>query len=380
MAIYRYRGINTKGEIVTGYICGTDSSEARKTIAGYAIDLVSLYRQWGVHVKKKNAELFFTYLGYYLKAGYRLSPALSLVRESFSGSLKNIISSIHARLAEGVLLSEACKDYPMVFSSPVIALMSAGERSGQFVHACHQCAVHISQIHQKKEKFLKAVSYPLLSFFFFLCSFFILVQTLLPNVLALCDDLGYPSSWATHLLQALNQVFSWKFGVLACLIGVITLVYRKWIFFKVAGRVITIHIYTQFFSILALLMKENIPLIEALEIAYDGVHFTSLKPFFESVIQEIKKGKSLSQSVKFIPYFPKSYTHLLQSGDNSGHQTQAIIAMSQLMTQSIDRFYERLTFWISPILMIFIAFCFWVLIEGTFIPLYNSMNGFSYDR
>lgn len=378
MPVYRYRGINAKGDMITGYVCGANASEIRKKVAGYAIDLVSLYRQWGLHIKKKNIELFFIYLGYYLKAGYRLSPALSLVQDSFSGTFKDIVSSLQGRLVEGLLLSEACKEYPMIFSPAMIALMSAGEHSGQFIHACHQCALHVSEFHQKKEKILKAISYPLLSLLFFLCSFVILVQELLPNILSLFADVGQPLSWTTCFLQATTKVFSWKAGIVISAIAVLGGMCRKWLFFKLTGKWVSKHIYAQFFSTISLLMNENISLIEALKIACDCMTHVSLTPYFDQMIQEIREGKTLSQSLEILPHFPTSYIHFIQSGDHSGHQAQAITAVSHMMSQSMNRFYERLTFWISPTLLVFVAVCFWVLIEGTFIPLYSSINGFTY--
>ncbi len=366
--------------MITGYMCGTNVNEMRKKIASYAIELVSLYRQWGVHIKKKNIELFFTYLGYYLKAGHRLSPALSLVQGSFSGTFKDILSSLHARLVEGVLLSEACKDYPMIFTPAMIALLNAGERSGQFVDACHQCALLVSEFHKKKEKIVKALSYPLLSFFFFMCSFVILVQDLLPNMMALLSDLGHPLSWSTRLLQAIIGGFSLNVALLGGGIGVLGGVCRKWLVFKVAGKLISKHVYHQFFSTLSLLMNENIPLIEALKISCECLYHSPLTPFFDHMIQEIRSGKNLSQSLEVLPYFPVQYIHFIQSGDHSGHQSQAIKAVSHMMSQSINRLYERITFWISPALLIFVATCFWILIEGTLIPIYSSINGVSYDN
>ncbi len=366
--------------MITGYMCGTNANEIRKKIASYAIELVSLYRQWGVHIKRKNIELFFIYLGYYLKAGYRLSPALSLVQGSFSGTFKDILSSLHARLVEGFLLSEACKEYPMIFTPAMVTLMSAGEHSGQFVDACHQCALLVSEFHKKKEKIVKAISYPLLSFFFFMCSFVILVQDLLPNMVVLLSDLGHPLSWSTRFLQATIACFSLNIALLGGGIGAVGIFYRKWLVFKVAGRLISKHIYSQFFSTLALLMNEKIPLIEALKIACECIHHVPLSPFFDHMIQEIRNGKNLSQSLEVLPYFPIQYIHFIQSGDHSGHQSQAITAVSHMMSQSINRLYERITFWISPALLIFVAVCFLILIEGTLIPIYSSINGVSYGN
>ena len=376
MALYWYRGLTGQGDLLQGYVAGKNMQEVRHGFAFRQLELLSLRRHRWVRMDSKELSLFFLYLAYALEAGNPLAAALLLVQESFRGFLKDLIGTLLEQLRQGALLSEALESYPELFPPDLVALVNLGERSGQFVHTCHQASQWVNHREQKRTRIFQALSHPLLNFSFFLVAFFFLCKQLLPNVVLFLQEEGHTLPWATKMLLNLLS-FSWK--PVLVLAGMIILCWMcqpmlEPLLFRVVGPLWVRKPYLVFFSSLRLLLQEKNPILPSLEIAVYSVSSPILARAFAALIQDVQEGKTLSQALDRLPYFPDRYRQWMVVGESTGHPIQALVATTQMMAKEMQHWTDRLLFWITPGLTVLIGLCLWFLLEGTFLPLYETIG------
>jgi type II secretory pathway component PulF len=278
-------------------------------------------------------------------------------------------------LTKGYLLSEACQDYNNIFSPPLLALIKAGEKSGQFAHICRQCYIYLSQSQEQRVNIFKTLAYPLLNLGAFCVTLFILGSVILPDVIWTLKESNQEIPTITKFLVFLFQL-SWDYILMG--IGMIGLAFfsisygRELIAFRIFGCfILPIH-YARIFSTLNLLMQEKIPLITSLSIVCKGISHSYLQKIFHIILKEVQEGKKFYQALKKLPYFSSLYLQLIKAGEMTGNQQDSMIVATQLMVFNTRQLIDRLLFWASPLFMSITGILFWLLIEGIFIPLYDK--------
>ncbi len=375
MSLYVYRGLNLNGELLRGYLSGGSSQDIRETLHARQIELLSLRRLWLPRQQPKELDLFFLHLRYALQAGHPLIQAITLVQPSFQGSFGVLIQALIQNVAQGKLLSDACQSYPWVFSGPLIALLHVGEQSGRLAQTCQNAHDYLKKTQKNQQAFRKALAYPVLNFGFFMVALFSLSQGLLPTI----EDISIKSdgtpAWSTALLMHLTQG-SWSWVMYGAMVGLLGFfLYLNPLRIPVLGDWLAKKTYLSLFSGLVLLLKEEIPLVKGLSLMESGLGYCpALRQPLAKMVREIQEGRTLVESMAALPHFSAMYLQFLRAGEGTGQLIPSFDLMVDFIQDDLNRSLERWLFWIAPISLIILGICFWILIDGTMTPLYDSID------
>ena len=86
----------------------------------------------------------------------------TLYEQEQEGELKNILSRIRARLAEGTALARALAEEPQVFSESYVSMVAAGEASGALESILDRLADYLEDQEAVRSRVLTALAYPVL--------------------------------------------------------------------------------------------------------------------------------------------------------------------------------------------------------------------------
>lgn len=375
MPLYVYRGLSLNGELLRGYLSGSSSDDIRQTLHTRQIEPLSLRRLWLPRKQPKELDLFFLHLRYALQAGHPLIQAITLIGPSFQGSFAILIQTLIQNLAQGKLLSEACQSYPWVFSGPLIALLHVGEQSGRLSQTCQNAYDYLKKNQKNQQAFRKTLAYPVLNFCFFIAALFSLSQGLLPTLEEISVRNDAPVSWSTNLLMQLTQGdVSWIIG--GAIIGLIgVLLYLRPLKIPLIGSWLAKKTYWSFFSGLVLLLKEELPLIKALSLMERSLSYRpALRQPLAKLLRGIQEGHTLVESMAALPHFSAMYLQFLKAGEGTGQLIASFDLMVNFIQDDLDRSLDRWLFWIAPISLMVLGLCFWILIDGTMTPLYDSID------
>lgn len=373
MALYVYRGLSMNGDLLRGHISGQSSNEVRQMLHTRQIEPISLRRLWLPRRQPKELILFFLYLRYALQAGHPLIQALAMIQPSFQGSFSLLIYTLREHLTQGKLLSDACLFYPWAFTGPLIALLHVGEQSGRLGQTCQNAHDYLQKSEKNHKNFQRVLAYPLLNFAFFLGAFFSLCHGLLPTV----SDLAPHSalSWSTRCLLSLihGDIYGILCGML--LVGVGVVFWLRPLTVPFLGAWMARKTYWSFFSGLVFLLKEELPLVKALALMDQSVtHRRGLHEPLSKVLREIQEGQTLTQAIAHLPHFSSMYLQFLKAGEGTGQLIGSLELMTDFIQEDMGRTLDRCFFWIAPLSLILIGSCFWILIDGTITPLYETLD------
>jgi type II secretory pathway component PulF len=257
----------------------------------------------------------------------------------------------------------------------LIALLHVGEQSGRLAQTCQNAHEYLKKREKGHKAFQKVLAYPILNFSFFIGALFSLSRGLLPAITDIPSENYAALSWSTRFLLTLTQWnISWiPYG---CAAGaLVLLVCSRPLLFPVLGSWIARKTYWSFFSGLVLLLKEDIPLTKSLALMDQSVRGRSaLREPISKVLREIQEGRTLTQSIAHLPHFSPMYLQFLKAGEGTGQLVGSLDLMTDFIQEDIGRTLDRWFFWITPLSLVLMGICFWILIEGAITPLYESID------
>ena len=148
--------------------------------------------------------LFTEQLAHLLSAGMTLDEALGiLVRRMQQPKLKALSRSLHQGLVDGRSLSQAMHDFPKIFSSLYVNMVSAGEASGALPQILRRLVTHIAGIKSLRDRVQQALLYPAALVVVGIALIIIFMTVMVPQLTKFLKTTGQALPTAT---QALAQV------------------------------------------------------------------------------------------------------------------------------------------------------------------------------
>jgi type IV pilus assembly protein PilC len=172
-------------------------------------------------IKTEERITFAKNLSAMLGAGLTLSRALSVIERQAGGKgLKEIVTTLEARVKKGDAFHEALAEHPKVFSPLFIAMTKAGEESGTLADALKVVARQMDRAFTLQKKIKGAMIYPCIILFAIVVIGILMMIYVVPTLAATFKDLGAKLPQATQTVIAISDFMSSHvFLVFGMLIG-----------------------------------------------------------------------------------------------------------------------------------------------------------------
>ena len=194
---FSYRALDSSGKSVLGRLRAADRIAAQKKLAEKNFTIIFLKRDFfadfsfekSLNIREKANFCFCLFQ--LLKAGVPMHDALSDLSKSrdFSPLLQEIFSEILNAVESGTPLSQALKNFPKSFDSVFVALIAAGEASGELpliLERLHKSLLWQEALAQKRSRLL---IYPaIVSILVGSATLFLMIFLVLPHSLRSSDS------------------------------------------------------------------------------------------------------------------------------------------------------------------------------------------------
>ena len=285
-------------------------------------------------VKTKQKVIFSRQLSTLLNAGLPLVQSLTTVmNQTDSKVLKDVISKVINDVQAGARLSDSMAKHPEIFDNIYISLISAGEESGTLAAALDRIALQQEKDSETLSKVKGAMMYPVIVMVVLSGVMLFMLTTLLPQVETLYSSLkGAQLPLITRMLIGLsNFVSSFWWLVLLVIVGAV-LFLRYWI--KTVGGRATIDGLKMHMPVLGpifmklymarfartgtTLASSGVPMLEMLSTTASGVGNVHVASSIGRAIEDVKGGKTLSESLRGDPSFLDLVPDMIHIGEQSG--------------------------------------------------------------
>lgn len=395
MPKYKYKAKDSDGKISKGIFEAADEMalyQALRADGRYLVSSKDIEEDKLKTKRKIKTSIladFCRQLGTLLKAGVSLVRALNIianeigVRSTDKETYQNLLNSIR----QGIPLSEAMEEQGKTFPVLLVSMMRSAEANGNLDQTSLRMAEHYDKEHRLNGKVRNAMIYPVILSVLLVGVIIFILSYLVPqfqDIFDTMESLPLPTVILLGMSSGIKKYWPFIILVIAVLIFGINLLFRipkvRWkkdqlkLRLPVIGNLLR-KIYTaRFARTLCSLYSSGIPIIQALQIGSSTVGNRYIEDQFERVIDEIRRGESLSASLMQIDGFQKKLSSAILVGEETGSLDEMLDSIADSLEFEAERALERLVTLMEPILIILMAFVIGFVVVAVILPIYESYS------
>jgi len=392
---FAYKAIGTNQKAETGVLSAENAFAARRLLRSKGlhpteVNLItaetagrSLRSLFGS--KKKAITAFTKELATLLKAGIRLTEALSvLIQQINDPQLRNAITDVRDRVVTGESFAEALSEYDAYFDVIYVSMMRVGEVTGTLEDSLTTMANMLEKQRQLEEKMTTAMMYPAVLLTVCLVVVLVIMIWFLPLITNELVKVGQTLPLPTRALMKISDVLTspWVLAVVGALLGL------GWLYRRAVrttrgaalrdrlllalpgfGPLIKQRIISRFSSTLATLLGSGMSMAEALRVVAQVTGNSVMAEAVRQARERILSGSDIATPLRESGVISPSIAHMITVGEKSGELEQMLRMISQNLEAESDVVIERLSKFVEPVIIIAMAFLIGLIAYATMVPI-----------
>jgi type II secretory pathway component PulF len=389
MPYYAWKGIDPLEKEHFGKTFIRNVPELYKYLGNQSIELVIARELKPVRQKPISRALLSQaseHMGSLLEAGLRLDESLDLCAKTVHHKLfRFIILDSSQAVREGINLHDVFEEYVPLIETLFVALIKAGEESGELCKTFKTLEVHYKTQEELARKLRSALLLPMITVLFF-CMIAIGIFTIvIPRFEHLFVMLQKPVPPTTQFLFTISRFFQKRGLLLVSLllalgIGFVvvmkkSLTLKKWWHFSIVhipqiGKITRYYSLTLFLQTLAVLLQGQLHLVKSLSLASQTVTNRYVKEALEKVCHDVESGIPLSKALSLYPLTAaEDVRSLCAMGEASGTLPLMVLKAAQLYQHKTYSALSTVATLIPPLLLVILGSLVALLIFAVYTPL-----------
>lgn len=378
MPVYTYKVKNSEGEIFTGetkveskeVLLDLFNKHGYKPLEITEKNFVNDVTQLKIFRKKvKIADLaqFCRQFAIMLEAGISIAGALDVLRyQTENPTLRECLNDVYNNIQKGISLSNVMRSFPDIFPPILLSMVEAGEVSGQLDKVFVKMAEHFEKEHKHQQKLKGAMTYPIIVLTVAVIVVAVLVLKVIPTFGEALRGMDVDLPALTQTLLNISYFCSsyWYiilFGTVLLIYGIKTMSKTdrgKRILDKVTLKlpivkdVIQTILTARFSRALSTLLSSGVLLIESLQITKRIISNSLIQERMEKAIETLKQGRTLTQSITEMQYFPPLVLSMIKTGEEAGNLDETLQKAADFYEDQTEEKLQRLMTFLEPLIMI----------------------------
>jgi type II secretory pathway component PulF len=334
--------------------------------------------------------LFCEQLAHLLSAGMTLDESLGvLVKRLKQPKLRALSQSLHQSLLDGRSLSQAMKDFPKIFNSLFVNMISAGEASGSLALILRRLTAYLAEVKSLRDRVQQALMYPAFLVVAGIGLVLVFMTTMVPQLTSFFKDTGSKLPAVTKMLIDANDIITgYWWAILGGIIGAVVLFKAAvaspsgklaWHKFKWSVPVFSLipryRFYAQFARTLGTLTSNGVTLLRALELLEDVADNEFVRLRMVEIRAAVVDGATLSGASAPQKVFPEMFVDMMGVGEQTGKFPDTMNLIADVYERELDKQVEVVSALIPPMVMVAIAAVIGVVIYGILVAVFNLTSG-----
>lgn len=342
-------------------------------------------------VKIHQKVIFARNLAAMIKAGLPVSRALKVLhRQSDNPKLKYVIDKVGDKIKKGTELNAALGEFPDVFPGLFVAMVKAGEESGNLGNSLEVVADQLEKSDHLKKKVRGAMIYPAIIVIVMAIIGVLMMVYVMPTLTKTLKSFNVDLPITTQFLITtsdlmVNYKFIFLAGVLAVGVGFYMVLKSKK--GKRAFEFIFLHL-----PIIAPMMKKinsartartfssllssGVEVVKALDITGEVVQNSYYREVIDEAKKDIQRGDSVAKAFKEKEeLYPPLVGEMIEVGEETGQLSEMLMRVATFYEKESARKTENLTSVIEPFLMVFIGAVVGFFAISVISPIYSIAGG-----
>jgi len=343
---------------------------------------------WKRKVRGRYMATFYSQLADLLRSGVPLLRAIDILeRQNSQPVLAEVLREVKAKVADGTSLGEAMALHPRAFNELAVSMVKAGQEGGFLEDVLKRIADFTEHQEDLKSKVIGAMAYPI---FLSLVGFIvlnILVIFVVPMFEPIFEKLEKQNQlpMLTKYLIGISHFMQqrWYFAVGGIVLAVFA--YKRWsgsesgrlrldgwrIRLPVVGGIYLNFALSRFTRILGTLLKNGIPILQALRIAKDSAGNKVLTLAIEQSAENIKGGDSLAAPLAACKHFPRDVVEMIAVGEESNSLDTVLVDIADGLDRRTSRQLDLFVRLLEPVMLLIMAAVTLLVVAALLLPVFK---------
>ena len=406
MAVFQYVLKDTSGDRKEGEIKAATLDTAIQTLTeqdqviitikeedtswdflGPFLDEINLsYERLKNRIPLTNLVFFTRQLATMFSAGLTIERSVQgLAADEKHPRLKKVLNKVVQNVRQGLNLSASFQRHPGVFNNLYIAMIKAGEISGNLDEILDHLATYLENIDDTRRKVRSAMTYPIFMLIFMATMITAMFIWIIPKFSDVYAQLGSKLPKATQTLVSLSEWVSSNFcSILFFSFSIIVSIWmiaktRKGGFFidslilklPVFGSLNKQAILNKFCKTFGILVGAGVPVLESTLLLSKVVDNRVFEEATLDASKDIREGYNISTALRRTEVFPSIMLQLTSTGEETGELGDLLDRASDYYYKQVNVLVDRMTTLIEPLLILAVGVVIAIMVVVTYLPVFH---------
>ena len=317
-------------------------------------------------------------------SGLPLERALaSLSSEAESDLERNLVADLRAEVNSGSTFARALSQHPREFSAIYVAVVGAGEQSGNLGLVLEHLAQDLEEQQVLNAKLLGAALYPAIVSLVALAIVLFLVTYVVPQVASVFAGSKRALPFLTVLMLGISDVVrSYGWLILSALVLAFVaarwalrapeLRYRfdaAWLGLPIIGRLSRSYNAARFASTLAMLAAAGVPILKALQAASDTLNNQAMRRDAQDALVAVREGAPLASALSQKKRFPGLLSMFARLGEQTGQLPVMLQRAAAQLSSEVQRRAMQLATLLEPLLIVLMGLVVMLIVLAVLLPI-----------
>lgn len=392
MIKYTYTAKNKDGELINGQVEADSVSAASKTLTSkgfYPVDIRTSDKtafSFFNRISLKDKAFFTRQLATTIGVGLPISQALKVISDEVTNkALSEIVNHVLRDVEGGTQLSTAFARYPNLFSKADLALVAAGETSGDLDKILKRLATNIEKDSNISRKVVSALFYPLFVLIVVLVLMLLMTFYIMPQMEDIYKSLNSELPFLTRSMIGFSNFLQKGWFLMVLFTAAIVIAAKQFVKTKkgeflfdnlkinipVIGSFMRKYYAGKFSRTMAGLVAAGVSILDSLDITAKAVGNVVYHDILISSISEVKNGVPLSTELKKAIEFPPIVSQMLLVGEQTGEIDTMLENLADYFDEEVDAFVKGIMGVIEPFMIVFMGGIVGVVLVAVMLPIYS---------
>jgi general secretion pathway protein F len=393
--LFKFVVVDPSGKTIKGKLEADSEAQARAQLEqqdGVVLQLAVLQTQtsanhqlWARSPLKGEALATWTLqLATLLEAQLPLERALVSLRDELTQPKQvHLMQSIQSDVQGGGAFSEALARHPHVFEPSYVAVVAAGEHSGQLGRVLKFQAETLLAQENLKNRLLASATYPMIVLVLAAVILLFLMTYVVPQIASVFSQSKQSLPTLTVVMLKLSD-WTGSYGLWAALgvvLGAVVLLRmrrhpsgRQWVDSRILalpllGKLLNEFFAARFASTLAMLLHAGVPMMKAMQTAANVVSNQHLRLQILACTSLVREGAPLGAALQTKTSLPKLLVTFVKLGEQTGQLPQMLQSVSHQLSENMQRRTSKLISILEPALIVLMGVVVTLIVLAVLMPI-----------
>ena len=341
-------------------------------------------------VKRTELTTFLRQFAVMIKASIPIAASLkSLKDQGYTKIFKKVLTEVYLDVQSGILLSEAFKKHPKVFPEFFNKMVAIGEVTGSLDRVMESMADYYENDRKIRSKVKSALTYPIILLVLILAVLIFITMFILPQFESTINELGGNVPTITKIIMSISKFmqdnFLYVFGGIAIFAFIFWLFFKKtkkgryiWDYLKlhlpIIGTVTKNLVTSRFSKAFIILLGSGMNMSDCLDNLHKMLDNQVFIEKFKYSVEEVKRGRRISQSIANIKMFPSMLVEMIDVGEKSGNIEEVLRSTSSYFDECVEQSIAKATAALEPLMIVILGGIVAVVILAVLLPIISLMQ------